>query len=382
MSRRSICFVLSSPYVLNAFLLTHIQALADHYDVYICCDTSESPISSRLDPRAQVKHFNIKRPVAPFVDIKTLFGLAAFFRKQKFDAVHSVTPKGGLLGMWAAWLAGVKLRTHIFTGQVWVTETGIKRKIFKVVDRAIMGFATDILADSPSQAKFLEAEGVARPGSVQILGDGSICGVDLDRFSSDAGRRSAKRKELGYGQDDVVFLFLGRLTHEKGALDTVSSFLKLALLNPYAKLLMVGPDEARLGMNLDDTLEDFPNQYKRLNLTDDVPEVLDAADVLCLPSYREGFGNVLIEAAAMGKPAIATRIYGISDAVLENEGAILTPVGDVEAISIAMGRMMERTFRHGQGEAAQKRTMALFPADRIRDLWLKFYERRFRELYP
>lgn len=375
-TRPSICFVLTSPFVLNAFLLDHLRALADDYRITVCINTDESPVSPRLDPRIELMAFPIQRKVHPGKDFQSLAWLIRLFRRKRFDAVHSITPKGGLLGMLAAYMCGVPMRTHIFTGQVWATCKGFKRHVLKAMDRLLAICATDLMADSQSQARFLEQEGICRPGRIHVCGSGSVNGVDLLRFSNEPGRREKVRAELALPPEATVFLFLGRLNLEKGVLDLAEAFAQLAMRHASVFLVLVGPDEGGLAKEIVGRLGGNSGQLRLVGLTTFPESYIDAADVLCLPSYREGFGSVVIEAAAMGVPAVASCIYGLTDAVVDGVTGILCPPGDPRALSAAMEKMLNESARQRLGVQARRRAHGEFSIERLTAFWRAFYAQR------
>lgn len=372
-SKKSICFILTSPFVLNAFLLQHLSVLADHYRVTVCINTLEGPVSTALDPRVEVLHIGIERKICPWSDAKALWQLIRLIKRRCFDAVHSLTPKGGLLGMLAAWLCRVPVRTHVFTGQVWATRTGPFRRLLRSIDQLVAGLATDVWADSQSQAKFLVAEGVCQPGRILVPGDGSLSGVNVRRFASDPLRRERVRQALGIAEDMPVFLFLGRLQREKGVLVLVEAFRRLALKHDSAQLLWVGPDEDHLA---EQAASAAPGRSHLLGLTQTPEEYIDAADVLVLPSFREGFGTVVIEAAAMGRPAVASRIYGLTDAVIHEETGLLALPANADELYQAMERMLNTRERERLGNNARTRAINHFSADRLTQYWVSYYGRK------
>lgn len=372
-TRRSICIVLTSTLVLNAFLLGHLRALADHYAITICISTEDAPVSPKLDPRIEVLTFPIVRAINLHRDLRALVWLIRFLRRRHFDAVHSFTPKGGLLSMLASRLCGVRLRTHTFTGQVWATHRGWSRALLKIMDRLIAVCATDLQADSLSQAQFLEAANICAPGRIRVFGQGSISGVELERFSPEPARRKQVRAALGLRDDATLFIFLGRLHRDKGVLVLAEAFAQLASRNPGVHLALVGPDEHHLA---EQVVAMCGTRCHVIGLTQRPEEYLNAADVLCLPSFREGFGTVVIEAAAMGLPTVASRIYGLIDAVEDGLTGLLCPVGDAAALSRAMARMTELSFRTRLGQEARVRAQSNFASERITSYWCEYYREK------
>jgi glycosyltransferase involved in cell wall biosynthesis len=370
LAHKTICFVLTSPFALNAFLLGHLRALADFYVITVCVNTEEYLVSDQLDPRIELLHVPIARGVSLYRDVHALLWLIRLFVRRRFDAVHSITPKGGLLGMIAARLAGIPLRTHTFTGQVWATQRGLVRFFLKALDRILAVCATSLLADSLSQARFLKDEGICSNGAVQVFGEGSIAGVDIEKFSPAAGRRQRVRAVIGLPADASVFVYLGRLNQDKGVTLLATAFARLQASRPDVWMLFVGPDEGSLAPKL---LQESGSQAVCIGLTDTPEDYLEAADVLCLPSYREGFGTVIIEAAAMGLPAVASRINGLTDAVVDNCTGLLFPVGEINELYAAMLRMLDSDKRNSLGAEAQCRARKLFSSKVVTSHWLGYY---------
>lgn len=367
---KQLCVVLTSPFALNAFLLEHLSALADHYRITVCINTLEGSVSASLDPRVEILDISIERKIRPWKDVKALWFLIQLIKRRRFDAVHSLTPKGGLLGMFAAWLCRVPVRTHIFTGQVWVTHHGFFRGLLRTADQLVATFATDVWADSESQAQFLIDEGVCSKSRLVVPGNGSLSGVNLHRFTSDLQRRKRIRFALGIPEDFPVFLFLGRLQREKGVLILIEAFRRLALKYDNPQLLWVGPDEDHLA---EQAASAARGRSHVLGLTHRPEDYIDASDVLVLPSFREGFGTVVIEAAAMGRPAVASCIYGLTDSVINDETGLLVPPSDANELYRAMEQMLDRSERERLGKNARTRAITYFSSERLTQYWVSYY---------
>jgi len=369
---KGICFVVSIPMVAKVFLATHIDALSCRFAIDLAVD---NPQPGELDGmRARIVHVPIRRKISPWSDFAALLGLWALFRRERYAAVSSVTPKAGMLAMLAAALAGIPLRVHMFTGQVWAARTGWKRRLLKLADRIIARLATHVLADSPSQRDFIVAEGIVPAGRIGVPGHGSICGVDGARFRPDAGRRQAVRQRHGIPDGAVVFLYLGRLNRDKGMPELASAFAAVA--RPEAWLLIVGPDEEGMCQAMRSRLGAAADRCRFVGYTDRPEDYMAAGDVFCLPSYREGFGMVVIEAAAAGLPAIASRIYGVTDAVEEGVTGLLHEPGDAAEIAQAMALLANDPARRAaMGHAARERALRLFSAEAVTAAWVRFYEK-------
>lgn len=356
-----ICFVLTIPFTLNAFLRPHLERLSKIYDITICVNMDDSAILPIVPRGVQLVQLDIVRPIALWADLKTLFTLTRFFRHEGFDLVLSMTPKGGLLAMIAAWLAGVQRRVHCFTGQVWTTRRGLLRQILKSMDRLIGLCATRLLTDSGSQRQYLIDQGVVGAGKIEVLANGSMAGVDVSRFHPNEGARRLVRSQLGIEQDTCCLLYVGRLTREKGIADLMAAFKRLGSNYPKLHLLLVGPDEE----GFDSLLSDL-SRVHRVGYTQVVEDYMAAADVFCLPSYREGFGLVLIEAGAVGLPVVASRIYGITDAVVEGETGLLHRPGDVADLASKLEALIkDAPLRRALGEAGRRRALEMFEAELV-----------------
>ncbi len=312
-----------------------MKALADRYPVTLCVNRSLYPLSDEIDPRIRVVDFPIVREVSLLKDLQALLFLVSWLRAERIAAVHSITPKAGLLAMLAARLAGVRLRHHTFTGQVWATKSGMARFLLKACDRMIVGAATQVFADSPSQCRFLTDENVVGPGGISVLGPGSIAGVDMDRFRPDAKVRQQLRAELNAPEDLCVFLFMGRLTRDKGIYDLIEAFATTAATNPRVELWLVGPDEERLQQQCEPRGPRGTGRVRWFGQTSRPERYMASADVLVLPSYREGFGSVVIEAAACAVPTVGYRIDGLIDAVVEDRTGVLVEIRNVGAFAAA-----------------------------------------------
>ena len=277
-----------------------------------------------------------------------------------------------MLSALAGYLARVKHRTHWFTGQTWVTQVGLKRGLLKYLDKLTALCTTDALIDSQSQFNFLINQNVLKAEKGVVLGSGSICGVNLDRFKFDAEVKRLYRQKIGLSGDVKVLLFLGRLNRDKGVIDLVNSFCRVILQLDNLHLVMVGPDE----QNIEKILEDDGCVHKNIHFLGSTAEPekwLSIADVFCLPSYREGFGSSIIEASAISLPAIASRIYGLTDAVVEGETGLMHQPGNINEISDAIIKIIDDdTLRKHLGENALKRAKSSFSHKYVSNLLLKY----------
>lgn len=360
--KRKICIIATTPLVFHFFFRPLLRRLVESFDVTIAYNKNLDTYLGEIDLPLNLVHIPIRRKISPLFDVIALIGLIKTIKRGRFDIVVTVVPKAGLLGMAAAFFCGVSKRVHIFQGEVWATTRGMVFRLLKSLDTLTARMATHALAVSKSERQFLESHGVVQEGRIKVLGDGSICGVDTSRFKPNAENRAAVRSELGIPCDATVCIYLGRITRDKGVIDLTRAFAFSAAVRPSLWLIVAGPDED--GMQ-EELLEVYPPQVRdRIVVQDFVrnPEqLLAAADFLCLPSYREGFGIVILEAAALGIPSIGSRIYGITDAIEENQTGAFFPAGDVQALSSAINRWTDNPDERRQvGNQARSRVKSEF----------------------
>jgi glycosyltransferase involved in cell wall biosynthesis len=352
---------------IRAFLLPHIRVLREHSRISVIGNGIRDDCGEDLGSLGvETIDVPIARQPAPLADFRASRLLQSIFRANEFDAVVSVTPKAGFLGMTAARIAGVPVRAHWFTGQVWASRKGLARSVLRRIDGITAASATHLLSDSKSQRTFLEREGVADPGVITVIGDGSISGVDPHKFRPDADARLQVRDSLGIPGDAFVFVFLGRLARDKGIRELAEAFRMVADFVPDAHLLVVGPDEGEESARTLHRCRLVANRVHLMGMTQHPESQLAASDLLVLPSYREGFGTTVLEAAACGIPAIASNIYGLSDAVVDGLTGVLVPPRDPEALATKMLALAKDRIEVGRlGFAARARALERFHTSRL-----------------
>jgi lipopolysaccharide/colanic/teichoic acid biosynthesis glycosyltransferase/glycosyltransferase involved in cell wall biosynthesis len=366
LKKRRVCLVASFEGTVQVFLAPHLRALQEHYDVTVVVNTTNPALLGELGVDGTLAPVRIERRVSPWRDLTALVSLYRVMRGGRFDLVHSMTPKAGLLAMIAAWLARVPVRIHTFTGQVWATRRGLARRLLRTCDVIVARLATTTLADSLSQRDFLEREGVRARSPMLVIGKGSVKGVDLATFKPDPVAREAVRARLQIAGGELLVLYVGRLARDKGVLDLAAAFRTLADERSDVRLVVVGPDEEGLQPAIASACAGVEDRVRFVEFTDRPQDFMAAADVLCLPSYREGIGTVTVEAAACGIPVVASRIYGITDAVEEGQTGLLHPAGDVQGLVIELRRLLaDPQLRRSLGAAARVRAGREFSVSRM-----------------
>jgi glycosyltransferase involved in cell wall biosynthesis len=288
---------------------------------------------------------DMNRRMSPFKDIVSLWKLYWVLKKEKPIIVHSITPKAGLLSMLAAKMAGVPIRLHTFTGLIFPTSTGLTKKILITTDRILCWAATNVYPEGEGVKKDLINYNITKK-PLKVLANGNVNGIDTSFFSLNTVSEETKqqlRQELGLKESDFVFVFVGRMVGDKGLNELITAFPAIHAQHPNAHLLLVGNFERKLDPLLPQTEEVINNHptIHAVGYKKNVKEYFAISDALVFPSYREGFPNVVMQAGAMGLPAIVTNINGCNEIIEEGTNGIIIPPKDVVALKNAMLEMIE-----------------------------------------
>lgn len=290
--------------------------------------------------------------------------------------VHSMTPKAGLICMVAAWMAKVPVRVHTFSGLVWPTATGLKRKVLMFTDKLTCACATHIIPEGEGVKNDLIAGKITKK-PLKVLGYGNVRGVDMDYY-----RRSEEVMQAADAIRDkqkFTFLFVGRIVRDKGINELVEAFAKLYSENPNCRLILVGPYEDSLDPVSQETREAIAAHSDIMAVGSksgiDLLAYYAAADCFVMPSYREGFPNTVLEAGAMGLPSIVTNINGSREIIVPGENGIIVPPQDAKALADAMSTMVRDTEpREHMAGNARKMVADRFEQGFVRKCLCDFYE--------
>ena len=292
-----------------------------------------------------VEAITMSRKITPFQDLKSLWEMWNFLRKEKPQIVHTHTPKAGIIGMLAARLAGVPHRLHTVAGLPLMEVTGTKRKILNFVEKLTYSSATRVYPNSKGLYDFILQNNFTQSNKLKIIANGSSNGIDTTFFSPaqvTETERVTLREKLNIQPNDFVFVFVGRIVSDKGINELIKAFseLQAAENNEPAgiKLLLVGGLENDLDPLNPETLAEI-NQNKDIisaGFQQDVRPFFAISDALAFPSYREGFPNVVMQAGAMGLPSIVSDINGCNEIIVEGENGLIIPSKNVEKLKEKM----------------------------------------------
>ncbi|MGQ9574464.1 MAG: glycosyltransferase family 4 protein [Thermoguttaceae bacterium] len=355
------------------------------FEVHAC--TSPGEYCERFAARETipVHPVMIRRYISPWQDLLALGRLWRLLRRLRPQIVHAHTPKAGLLGMLAAWLARVPVRIYTIHGLRLMTAAGFKRRVLRAAERLSCRLAHCVLCVGPSIRQVAVSEGLCPGAKAQVLLGGSCNGVDARRRFNPARItpqvRSALRAALGIPESALVIGFVGRVVRDKGIVELAAAWQRLRGDFPEAHLALVGPLEPEdpVPTQTLDRLRSDP----RVHLAGMVPDAsayYAILDVCVLPSYREGLPYAPLEAAAMELPVVATRIAGCVDAVCEGLTGSLVPPGDVPALAAAIGRYLsDPALRRRHGRAGRQRVLRDFQPQALWEALCRQYEHLLRE---
>lgn len=318
------------------------------------------------------------RKITPFHDLYCVWQLMKLFKQEKPDIVHTHTPKAGLLGMMAANFAGIKTRIHTVAGMPYMVTKDNKRKLLETMEKWTFRFASHVWPNANSLKKFMVKEQLINADKVEVLGNGSSNGVDLERFNRDNLKENhlvAATMRVMPGEDDFIILAIGRMVKDKGIEELVAAFLNSKIVNR-SKLVLLGDFEQDLNPLEEDTIrkiEDHP-RIVQVNWSDHVEHYLAISDVLVHASHREGFPNVLLEAAAMQVPIICSDIMGNTDIVTNKKTGLIFPVKNKAILKDALEfAYVKRDVMQGLAERLFQEVCQKYDRKKMHELILDKY---------
>lgn len=333
------------PLSLDKLLSGQLKFMGSFYNVIAVSSGGEALNKIAKKESVEVFPVEMTRKITPFQDIKAVWKLYRFLKREKPFIVHTHTPKAGIVGMLSAKLAGVPNRLHTVAGLPLLEAKGNKRKILDLVEKLTYSCATNVYPNSFGLEKIILDNKYCDSEKLKVLANGSSNGIDTAFFNPDVisnDQKSGLRQSLNIQEDDFVFIFVGRLVSDKGITELVRAFDNINKEISKTKLLLVGPLEPEL-----DPLSPETEKIIQLNeaiitvgYQNDVRPYFGIADVLTFPSYREGFPNVVMQAGSMGIPCIVSDINGCNEIIMDNNNGLIIPVKSTEKLEEAMRKLL------------------------------------------
>ena len=368
MDRPRLLHMTTVPLTLN-FLEGQIEfAKNNGLEVHVLSSPDAALVEFGERMRIEVHELPMERRITPFRDLLALWRFSSILRQLRPQIVHGHTPKGGLLAMLGAWWCGVPVRIYHIHGLPMVTATGLKRLLLRWSEKISCLLASQVYCVSKSVRNVAVAEGLCPARKINLLLNGTINGIDAatrfnpDRF--DADTRPTIRKAYNIPVEALVVGFVGRIVQDKGIIELAQAWKVLREEFPNLHLLILGPFEPQDPLPVE--VEKQLRNDERIHLTgwlgpEEIPRHYRAMDVLALPTYREGFNTVLLEASAMELPVVASRVPGCTDGVIEGETGALVPSHDAAALAEALRVYLnDADLRRRHGLAGRDRVLRDF----------------------
>lgn len=341
------------PLSLSGLLQGQLRFMSQFFDVLAVSAPGSKDDLKNIEKHEGVPTYPVEmtRKITPLKDLVALVKLYRLFRRENPFIVHSHTPKAGTLGMLAAKLAGVPHRLHTIAGLPLVEAKGPKRWLLNNVEKLTYACATKIYPNAQGLTDIILDHEFTSKDKLKVIANGSSNGIDTNYFHPEilnSEEKKALKTKYNFSESDTIFVFVGRLVADKGINELISAFDKLSTSYASAKLLLVGDYESDLDPLKEETLKAMEMNTNIINTgwVDDVRPYFSIADILVFPSYREGFPNVVMQAGAMGLPAIVTDINGCNEIIIEGQNGTIIPVKDSDAIYDKMLHFLKGNLNH------------------------------------
>jgi glycosyltransferase involved in cell wall biosynthesis len=312
-----------------------------HYEVIGISGDGKALLQVRQNEGTETHVVEMTRIISPIKDLKATYKLYKLFKTEKPFIVHTHTPKAGTLGMLAARLAHVPHRLHTIAGLPLLEATGKKRKLLDSVEKFTYRCATKILPNSYGLKQIIEDNNYAKPEKLLVIGNGSSNGIDTTHYDVNLISEETKanlRQKLGITEDDIVYIFIGRVVADKGINELVKAFNSFSKKESRTKLILVGSKENHLDPLFPETdlIINDNKQIFAVGTQKDIRPYIAISHALTFPSYREGLPNVVLQCSCMGLPCIVSNINGCNEIIEHNVNGLLIPVKDEIALENAM----------------------------------------------
>lgn len=379
-----LCIISTIPTTVKVFFGDQLRFLQDNgFDITVITssDGGNQDFGKALPEGVKLETVQMSRTIKPHADLKAFFKIHKIIRKNKFDIVQYVTPKAALFGAISSFLCRVPVRLYLMWGLCYVAQTGVKRFMFKRIERLVCKISTAIALDSRGNRRFATEEGLCKANKISVVGHGSANGVDIERFNPDklADDGIQIRQELNISSDSIVLGCVAAIVRDKGINELIEAFAVVAKEYENVRLLYIGQTTEENFVR-ESTLQLMNSHEKIIHLCwkGDPERYMAAMDIFVLPTYREGLGVVNIEASAMKLPVISTDVPGPQESVVDGKTGLLVPAREVDPLVQAMRTLLDKPlYAKKLGEAGRQRVIEHYEQ---KELWENILEHRINLL--
>ena len=370
-SKYNLCILAVVPDSIKLFYQNQIEALNRAGIKTTVVSIEDAELRSILPAETVFSPVEFTRVISPLRDLKVLWQLYKIFRKHKFDLVQYSTPKASLPGAIAAFIARIPIRVYILWGLYYSTQRGLKRPALKMLEKLTCRLSTHIVPIAHEMVGAIESEGLTKRSKCEVMLNGSACGIDFEKleYRKYPGGRRRIRKECDLPEEAIVIGIVSRLTGDKGINELVAAFTKIAKEMDDVYLLIVGHKEEkdRLPPVTEKVIASHP-KIRGIGWRDNPIPYYMAMDIFCLPTYREGFGEVNLEAQAMSLPVVSTNVIGPRESVEQGRTGFLVEPKSSEALMEPLKRLtLDAELRKQMGQKGRERIKQKFDSkDMIR----------------
>jgi len=345
MKRKKLLRITTVPISLKILLQDQLCFMNQHFEVVGVSSTGDELKEVEQKEGIRVVELEMSREITPFQDLLSLLKMIFLLLKERPDIVHTHTPKAGIIGMLGAWMTRVPHRLHTIAGLPVMEATGKKKRLLLFIEKLTYSAATHVYPNSYGLEEYILQERLTQKSKLKVIGHGSSNGIDTNYFSrSEQILKDSKEIVQKYHlEESFVFCFVGRVVKDKGINELLYAFDKLSHKHNNVKLLIVGGFEEQL-----DPISDASKSILEKNASlfhvgfqNDIRPYLAVSDFFVLPTYREGFPNVLLQASAMGLASIVTNINGCNEIITHKHNGLLVEPKEKEDLFEAMQSIVE-----------------------------------------
>lgn len=330
MKKNRILVIASSQHFVDIFLLDFLHKISKKNKIYIITNFEDK---YKHNDSIKRYHISINRKISPFSDLYCLISIFSKIIKIKPNLIITATPKSIIFGIFLRFVLWKLKRIHIYTGLTWTNMTSLKKILFTTLDKINIYCSDRLLVDSQNQINFLKINRF-NINKFYLIGNGSIKGVDLNIFYKYGREKKIKlRNHYKIPENFKIILYLGRMDPDKGLDVLIHSFRNLMRSNSKILLLLVGRDEMNIHQYLKENFRDISEFIRLIPHNDRPQDMYNLSDIFCIPSRREGFGNVVIESSSCSIPVIGSDIQGLSSSLINNFNGLTFKVDDIDDLS-------------------------------------------------